>query len=456
MARGESDGTPARRERGLAAFGVSHARDADAEADAAPVPSPAPAVPAREPISVGELVHAAKRVLEDAPPLADALVRGEISGFRAYASGHWYFSLKDEHAQISCVMFRGANARVPFEPEDGLAVVAQGGVGVYAQRGQMQFLVTRMTPDGAGALAVALEQLKRRLADEGLFDEERKRALPPFPRRIGVVTSAQGAVWHDIQKVARRRFPGIELILRPVRVQGDGAAAEIAAAIAQFNAHRAADVLIVGRGGGSLEDLWAFNEERTVRAIAGSEIPVVSAVGHETDVTLADFAADARAATPSHAAELVVPEVEAWLEFLVEAEARLRRALGRRADVARQRFDGVARASVLARPERWLAEHRQRHDEAALRLEQSMRRVVAAKDADLRERAASLDALSPLAVLARGFSVVSRTRDGRAVRRVDDVAAGDVVEVRVPDGRFRAEVKEKKKEPTRLTGGDSR
>lgn len=409
----------------------------------APGQAPAPAPPAPRPtLTVAQVVNAAKGAIEATPALADAWVRGEVSKITFANSGHWYFDLKDAEAVLRCTMWRFAAARVRFEPQPGMQLLVRGSLGVYVPRGDLSFNVTEMQPDGAGALAVALEQLKRKLAAEGLFDPARKKPLPLVPRVVGVVTSRTGAVWHDIQNVARRRFPGVTLVLRSVRVQGEGAADEIAAAIRLFNEARAADVLIVGRGGGSAEDLWAFNEERVVRAICGSAIPVVSAVGHETDYTLADLAADVRAATPSQAAEIVVPEADALRGGLAEGEMRLRVALRRRADLARARLDRAAASTALTRPERWLAERRQRLDEGALRLASSSRRVLDARGAALAERAAKLDALSPLGTLARGYAV-ARRRDGRVVRSVRDVEAGDDVDVIVRDGTVRASVRSK-------------
>src|SRR5499425_3325488 len=283
---------------------------------------------ARAVLSISELTRRLQETLEERFPAV--WVEGEISNFRLYGSGHAYFTLKDDAAQLRTVLFRNRMRRIRFEPGDGLHVLAFGSLEVYAQRGEYQFVVELLEPRGLGALQLAFEQLKARLGAEGLFAESRKRPLPRFPRRIGIVTSPSGAAVRDMLRVIGRRFAGLSIVIAPARVQGDGAAREIAAAIADLNALGDVDVIIVGRGGGSLEDLWAFNEEVVAREIAGSKIPVISAVGHEVDVTIADFVADVRAPTPSAAAELVVREKQALAETVAELGERLRRAVMRR------------------------------------------------------------------------------------------------------------------------------
>ncbi|MHC5040665.1 MAG: exodeoxyribonuclease VII large subunit, partial [Planctomycetota bacterium] len=303
-------------------------------------------------------------------------VMGEISNLRTPRSGHSYFTLKDEHSQLRAVLFRGAARNVKFEIEDGLEVVATGEISVYEPRGEYQIVISRLEPKGLGALQLAFEQLKEKLQKEGLFDPDRKRPLPFLPRTIGVITSATGAVIRDICNVASRRFPGISILLHPVRVQGEEAAGEIAGAVETMNRIPGIDVLIVGRGGGSLEDLWAFNEEIVARAVAASRIPVISAVGHETDFTICDFTADRRAATPSEAAELAVPRLKDLLDRLEVLAGRLRETLRRAFEGPRTRVEAAAAALDPARRLRWIQEKQQRLDDLAERLEGGSRRLL--------------------------------------------------------------------------------
>lgn len=406
-----------RRETNLGAF-------APAEAS---VPVPVRAVADEPPArSVSEVVSALRRRIADDPELANVWVRGEVSGFTAHASGHWYFTLKDEGAVLSAVMWRGANGRVKFRPEEGMEVLARGRVDVYAQRSNVQLVVDELRPVGAGELALRFEQLRKKLEAEGLFASSRKRALPRHPRAVGIVTSLNAAALRDMVRVATARHPGVRLVVANARVQGEGAAKEIAAAIARINARTDVDVLIVGRGGGSIEDLWAFNEEIVVRAVAGSRIPVVSAVGHETDYTLCDFAADLRAATPSNACELVVPDARALRDGLHDAERRMAAALERLVPDTRQRIDELERRAV-----------------------DGVRRTLAKERELLGAAAAHLDSLSPLAVLARGYAVAKKA-DGHTLRRVGDVAPGDDVTITLRDGEVDAKVvgRRKKDDPS--------
>lgn len=368
--------------------------------------------PAALPVSA--LIAAVNATLDD-PRFTDVWVRGEISGFKAAPSGHWYFDLKDENAVLNAAMFAGANRSMRFRPEDGMEVLVRGKVGVYSQRSTLQIVARDIRPVGAGALQVAFEQLKRRLAAEGLFDASRKKQLPQHPRRVGIVTSLNAAALRDVVRVATQRDPGIQLLISPARVQGEGAAAEIANAIGRLNATDC-DVMIVGRGGGSIEDLWAFNEEVVVRAIAASRIPIVSAVGHETDFTLADLAADLRAATPSNAAEIIVADAEEILAGLDDADARM--------------------AGVL---ERLVPDLRQRVDDLATRSHDGVKRTLVRERERLALNGARLDALSPLATLARGFSVV-KAADGKVVRSVAKAPVGSDIEVHVADGTLGARI----------------
>lgn len=366
-------------------------------------------------------------------------VEGEISNFSIPASGHWYFSLKDADAQLRGVMFRAQNRLLGFVPANGMGVVCRGRLSLYPQRGEVQLIVEGLEPRGVGGLQLAFEQLKNRLAGEGLFAAERKRPLPAFPRVVGVVTSATGAAIHDIIQVLRRRGAGVRLLLRPVRVQGEGAAEEIAAAIAELNRQGEAEVMIVGRGGGSLEDLWAFNEEPVARAIHGSKIPVISAVGHEVDHTIADFVADLRAPTPSAAAEMVARgrlEIEGHLDHLV---MRLAARMRRQVDFGRERLHGLHRR--LRSPRESLALAQQRRDELARRLSQAMERRLRERAWRLTTLAERLDDLSPLRTLGRGYAIVSRS-GGEVVRDASVLSPGERVCLRFAQGRAEARIEE--------------
>lgn len=366
-------------------------------------------------------------------------VEGELSNFSIPASGHWYFSLKDADAQVRAVMFRAQNRLLGFTPENGMRVVCRGRVSLYPQRGEIQLIVEGLEPRGVGGLQLAFEQLKNRLAGEGLFAAERKRPLPAFPRVVGVVTSGTGAAIHDIIQVLRRRGAGVHVLLRPVRVQGEGAAAEIATAIAELNRQGEAEVLIVGRGGGSLEDLWAFNEELVARAIHDSKIPVISAVGHEVDHTIADFVADLRAPTPSAAAEMVARgrlELEGHLDHLV---MRLAAQMRRRVDFGRERLNGLHRR--LRSPRESLALARQRQAELARRLSQAMDRRLKERAWRLRTLAERLDDLSPLRTLGRGYAIVTRAA-GEVVRDAATLSPGERVSLRFAQGQAEARIEE--------------
>ena len=391
-------------------------------------------------LTVSELTARIRQRLEGDLRLRRVWVRGEINSCRRHSSGHLYFTLQDEAATLRCVMFRGAAARLAFTPEDGLEVVAAGRVGVYGPAGTYQLYVEALEPAGLGALFLALEQRRRRLAREGLFDPERKRPLPPFPRCLGVVTSADGAALRDILQVALRRNPRLRVVVAPVPVQGEGAAQAIAAAIARFNRWGGADVLIVGRGGGAREDLGTFNDEIVVRAVASSRIPVVSAVGHEIDVTLCDLAADARAPTPSAAAAMVVPELGPVQARLAELAHRLETAMRRRLERARRRLDELARRPGLRHPAQQLEDRRRR----LRQIEGALRRAMAWRLHGERRRlealAGRLESLSPLAVLRRGYSI-TRDATGRVLTDAADLRPGHRVEVLLARGRLEAEVR---------------
>ncbi len=438
--------------------------------------------PERQLYTVSELTLRLKTALEEAFPAV--WVEGEISNLRTPGSGHSYFTLKDEGAQISAVLFRGRGRRVRFDLEDGMQVLAFGGLDVYAARGQYQLVVEMMEPKGLGALQLAFEQLKRRLEAEGLFDEGRKRPLPAFPRVIGVVTSPTGAAIRDILNIIGRRFGDLRVLIAPVRVQGDEAPGEILQALANLQEVAELDVVIVGRGGGSIEDLWAFNDERVARAIVACRVPVISAVGHETDFTIADFVADLRAPTPSGAAELVVREKLTVIEALTELYARLKQAVTAEIAGYRERVEYLGRRRVLTDPTRALRDLHRRLDELQgrlrLGLRASQRQVshrVALATGGLRrsnplariaggaalltqlkgrlaasaghsvkvsrsrfaETVGRLESLSPLGVLARGYSL-TRLPSGAVVRSAGQVAVGDPLEILLHQGALGARV----------------
>ena len=384
-------------------------------------------------LSVSELTLQIKGVLEGQFPAM--WVNGEISNFSRPQSGHCYLTLKDDQAQIRAVMWRNAASRVRVELHDGLEVICQGSLDVYAPRGSYQLVIQRIEPKGLGALERALRLLRERLAAEGLFEPARKRPLPSFPRRIAFVTSPTGAAIRDFLEVLRRRWRGVDVLVVPVRVQGDGAAAEIAAGIELVNRLAAkVDVLVVGRGGGSLEDLWAFNEEIVVRAIFASRIPVISAVGHEIDVTLADLVADVRALTPSEAAERVVPARDEMLAVLGRQEQRLAAALRNRAAAARARLDALAARRVFRRPLEHVQLLERRLDELQARGQRAIERRVEIASGLVGAITGQLESLSPLAVLGRGYSLTTRLADGRLVRAASQVAVGDRLHTRLGQG----------------------
>ncbi|MDP2311136.1 MAG: exodeoxyribonuclease VII large subunit [Pseudomonadota bacterium] len=364
----------------------------------------------------------------------DIEVEGEISGMKAHGSGHWYFCLKDGDAVLNAAMFRNANVRVRKPPRDGDRVIARGSIDVYPPRGSYSLVVRALQASGEGDLLRKLEELRARLASEGLFDAARKRPIPRVPRAIGIATSPSGAALHDIVRVVRQRFPAMPIFLAPCRVQGDGAGADIARAIGLLNQHARSDVIIVGRGGGSAEDLWCFNEEAVVRAVVGSRIPVVSAVGHEVDISLSDLAADVRAATPSHAAELVTPVRDELAAFVDSLSQRLRLAMKRR--VAHQR-DRVSRVRLL-HPRQRVERGRIRLDELDERLREVALRGLVSRRARLASAARHLDVLSPLAVLVRGYAIV--THEGLALTDASTLAAGDRIDVRLSRGGVEATV----------------
>lgn len=390
-------------------------------------------------LSVTELNQLVRGKLERDPDLQSVCIRGEISNYKLYPSGHHYFSLKDSESAIRCVLFRGSAASLRFRPENGMQVLAVGRVSLYPRDGSYQFYCTRLLPDGAGDLSVAFEQLKQKLFQEGLFDPARKKQLPVFPHRIGIVTSPAGAAVHDMLRILGKRYPLSRVILLPVRVQGAEAPGEIARAIDYANAHAIADVLIVGRGGGSVEDLWAFNDEGVSRAIFRSRIPVVSAVGHEPDVTISDFTADLRAATPSNAAELVAPDQSELRAALEGMRASMLASMRQRLTRSRQQLTGLSASPMLRNPMNYLQERRLRLDKLTGDFRRVGTRLLQARRQGLIRLSASLDAMSPLKVLARGYSMTADA-DGRLISSVTEVSPGQSLTILVSDGRIRAAV----------------
>ncbi|MEA4902461.1 exodeoxyribonuclease VII large subunit [Desulfitobacterium sp.] len=390
--------------------------------------------------TVAELTTEISRTLSDNDDLASCWVSGEISNYKNHRpSGHWYFTLKDHSSSIKAVMFRSRAERVRFIPQDGMKVLIRGSVKVYERDGNVQLYVDEMQPSGVGALYLAFEQLKQRLAAEGLFDQERKKLIPRIPRRVGIVTSPTGAAIRDILKVMGRRDPHLSWILAPAAVQGDQAPYEVAQAIERLNRYGKVDVLIVGRGGGSLEELWAFNTEEVARAIANSAIPVISAVGHETDVTIADMVADLRAPTPSAAAELAVP---IFLELRHDVEdlgARLQSGMKAQMGRKREKINSLAASGALQNPMWRIEQNRQRLDNVSTALEQKMTRFVSDKNGILKLLATQLDLLSPLAILGRGYSLTYNS-EGQLLRSSRGANPGDQVKVRLHEGALTCQI----------------
>jgi exodeoxyribonuclease VII large subunit len=396
-------------------------------------------------LSVSELNEYMRMLLDSDPLLGSVFVRGEISNFtNHYKTGHFYFSLKDEGALVRAVMFRGNAQKLRFLPENGMKVILHGRVSVFPRDGQYQIYVDDIQPDGVGALYLAYEQLKRRLEAEGLFDPARKRALPRFPARIGVITSPTGAAVRDMIQILGRRFPASRVILYPALVQGVGAPESLMRGLAAFAGEIPVDLIIIGRGGGSAEDLWAFNNEQLARAVAASPVPVISAVGHETDFTICDFVADLRAPTPSAAAELAVPDANELRQGLLGAQERLLGLVSGRLSEARARVDRYAGAAVLRSPKRYLEDRAMAVAFLEKRLTHAMDAATERARADFGAFAAKLGALNPLAVLARGYAAVFNAA-GEAVTDAGSLAEGDPLDIRLANGRARAVVTEIRK-----------
>ncbi|MDZ7360699.1 MAG: exodeoxyribonuclease VII large subunit [candidate division KSB1 bacterium] len=396
----------------------------------------------QETLTVSGLTQQIKMLIETG--LAPIWITGEISNFKRHTSGHFYFSLKDENAQIPCVMWAGRNRNLHFLPQDGQQVLAHGQVTVYEKRGYYQLDVWQIQPAGVGALQMAFEQLKRRLNAEGLFDAAHKKPLPAFPSTVGIVTSPTGAAIRDLVSILRRRWPAIKIILRPVRVQGEGAAEEIAAAIAEFNEYKNVEVLIVGRGGGSLEDLWAFNDERVARAIFASKIPVVSAVGHEIDFSISDFVADLRAATPSSAAALVVPDAEEVKRQLKYLGRKLLLHVQRFAQTQRERLNRFAASYGLRQPLDLVRQRSQQLDDMQRRLLLAMQNRLEAWKQQLQAKEQRLRALSHESILRRGFAIVYREPERKLVHQARELRVDDQIHIQFAAGSADAKVEKVK------------
>ena len=392
-------------------------------------------------LSVSDVNSYIKDCLDRDLVLTGLCVRGEISNYKIYPSGHHYFSLKDSGGTLRAVMFKGSAMRLRFRPENGMKVLAFGRISVFPRDGAYQMYCESLLPEGAGDLNAAFEQLKAKLQDEGLFDPSHKKPIPMYPSRISIITSSAGAAIHDMLRILGKRYPLTKVILLPVRVQGVEAPAEICGAIRYVNKFRLADVIITGRGGGSMEDLWAFNDERLARTIYQSEIPVISAVGHEPDVTISDYVADLRAATPSNAAELVVPDQQELLERLDSLQTRMEQAMKRQLAVSRQKLDASACKRVLQSPMNYVEDRRILLDHQEKQLVNVMKQSVSLKKQQFLQMTASLDAMSPLKVLARGYSV-TKDADGYVITDADQLKKHDQIFVSLKHGEIVASVEE--------------
>lgn len=386
--------------------------------------------------AVSQINQYIKQQLDGDLLLQDLCISGELSNYKIYPSGHHYFTLKDAEGALRAVMFRGSAGRLRFRPENGMKVLATGRITVYPRDGAYQLYCNSLVPDGVGDLYVAFEQLKAKLQAEGLFDPAHKKPLPPYPHRIAIITSSAGAAIHDMLRILNRRYPLSKVMLLPVRVQGAEAPAEIAGAIRYANRWHLADVIITGRGGGSMEDLWAFNDERVARMIYASEIPVVSAVGHEPDVTISDFVADRRAATPSNAAEIVAPDQQELRQRLDAMQLRMLQSLQKQLQVDRRQIQLLSQARVLQDPMNYVLERRTRLAQLQKQLASAMRQRLAADRERFAKRAAALDAMSPLKVLGRGYALVKNGQ--KLVKSTNDAKPGDRLTLQLSDGTLPA------------------
>jgi len=383
--------------------------------------------------TVTQLNNKIKGIIDLDPVLSDLCVRGELSNYKVYPSGHHYFTLKDAESSIRCVMFRSSADKLRFRPESGMGVTAFGRISVYPRDGAYQLYCTGLLPEGTGDLQVAFEQLKKKLSDEGLFDAAHKKPLPQFPQRIAIITSSAGAAVHDMIRILRHRWPMTKVLLLPVRVQGVEAPPEIVGAIRYANEFKLADLIITGRGGGSIEDLWAFNDERVARAIFASEIPVISAVGHEPDVTISDYVADRRASTPSNAAEIAVPDMNEFYDVLASYNIRAGQAVNKSISRNRDRLCALAESRVMQDPVTSINNRRIALDHLRDKLLASEENILGIKKRQHVKLAASLDALSPLKVLSRGYAIVSDS-ENNTVKSVKALSVGDKLQLKFGDG----------------------
>ena len=389
--------------------------------------------------TVSEVNGFIKNVIDGIPQLSGIYIRGELSNYKIYPSGHHYFTLKDGEGALRCVMFKGSAMKLRFRPENGMQVIAYGRISVFPRDGAYQLYCSQLSPDGVGDLYVAFEQLKDKLYREGLFDEGHKKPLPRYPQRIAIVTSSAGAAIHDMIRILRRRYPIARVLLLPVRVQGVEAPPEIVGAIRYANRWKLADVLITGRGGGSMEDLWAFNDERVARAIYDCETPIISAVGHEPDVTIADFVADARASTPSNAAEIAVPDQREIYRRLDALQTRMVQSEQKRVKALREQFEKTSRSRALQDPMAFIDDKRMLLDYTQKNLAALAQHQMAQRTQQFTALAAKLDALSPLKVLGRGYAV-ARNEQGQILRAAQEAAAGEKIEVLLGQGSLNCTV----------------
>ena len=392
-------------------------------------------------LTVSELNNLIKTLIDCEPLLNNVCIRGELSNYKIYPSGHHYFTLKDSESSLRCVMFKSSALKLRFRPESGMGVTAFGRVSVFPRDGAYQLYCTDLMPEGVGDLQVAYEQLKAKLAAEGLFDPKHKKKLPPFPKRIAIITSSAGAAVHDMIRILGQRWPMTKVVLLPVRVQGVEAPPEIVGAIRYANRHKVADLIITGRGGGSIEDLWAFNDERVARAIYESELPVISAVGHEPDVTIADYVADVRASTPSNAAELAVPNLRDIRELLDNLSIRRTQAMHKKISTLESKLDELKKRKVLQTPMAYVDSKRAELDYMKDKFIAAADRSNSAKRREFVRLAASLDAMSPLKVLGRGYAIAADDK-GQLVRSVSNIKPDDKIRLSVSDGVIKCRVEE--------------
>lgn len=392
-------------------------------------------------LTVSELNNLIKTLIDCEPLLNNVCIRGELSNYKIYPSGHHYFTLKDSESSLRCVMFKSSASKLRFRPESGMGVTAFGRVSVFPRDGAYQLYCTDLMPEGVGDLQVAYEQLKAKLAAEGLFDPKHKKKLPPFPKRIAIITSSAGAAVHDMIRILGQRWPMTKVVLLPVRVQGVEAPPEIVGAIRYANRHNVADLIITGRGGGSIEDLWAFNDERVARAIYESELPVISAVGHEPDVTIADYVADVRASTPSNAAELAVPNLRDIRELIDNLSIRRTQAMHKKISTLESKLDELKKRKVLQTPMAYVDSKRAELDYMKDKFIAAADRSNSAKRREFVRLAASLDAMSPLKVLGRGYAIAADDK-GQLVRSVSNIKPDDKIRLSVSDGVIKCRVEE--------------